>query len=347
MRRMTLKCLYSVLLLVAIGFSACKNESKSNDRHDNIVLVETQKVSTSLVDNQISVSGNIEGNKTVKLGFLVAGKLNCISKSEGESIKTGQLLASLDPENYKIAKDIADANVDQVKDEYDRLNVMYERNSLSKSDFSKVTNGLKQAKAQQRLQAKNLSDTKLFSPINGVLLKKGAEVGEIIGVGLPLFVVSDIHVVKVNAAVPESDLREIHIGNQAEVYISSLDDNFRSKITEIGSMAEPTTRTFTVKVELENPKMLIRPGMTAEIKFDGSKKSESIVIPTSAVLHDVDNSTYVFVANLKTNQAFKRKISIGSIIGDNVEVLSGIVTNESLIVSGQYKLSNGCTIQVK
>jgi len=206
---------------------------------------------------------------------------------------------------------------------------------------------LKVAKAQQRLQAKNLSDTRLYSPISGVLLKKITEEGEIIGVGLPLFVVSEIQTVKVNASVPESDLHYIHIGNGADVYVSALDSTFTGKITEIGSVAEATTRTFTVKIELKNPHKLIRPGMTAEVKIKTDKMRQSITIPANAILHDIDNSSYVFIADTIKNQAFKRKISLGNILDNNIEVFSGLTTGELIIVSGQQKLNNGSLIALK
>lgn len=338
---------YFFLLMAIIGIAGCNRSRTVEDLSNNAITVITQQVKRTSSTKEISVSGNIEGNKTVRLGFMVAGKINFIAAEEGQSISAGQLLASLDSESYGIAKEMADANLDQTQDEYNRLNQMHERQSISESDFSKITNALKVAKAQQRLQAKNLIDTKLYSPINGVLLKKGAEVGEIIGIGLPLFAVSDIHIIKVNASVPESDLHQVLIGNEAKVFVSSLDSSFIGKVTEIGSVAEATTRTFTVKIELQNPNLLIRPGMTAEVKIISGKKTETTSIPANAILHDVDNSSYVFIADTLKKQAFKRKVSLGQIIGDNIEIISGLSQNEVLIIGGQNKVSNGSSITIK
>ncbi|WP_332367629.1 efflux RND transporter periplasmic adaptor subunit [Spirosoma telluris] len=140
--------------------------------------------------------------------------MNFIAADEGQTIRKGQLLASLDPTNYGIAKELADVQVGQVSDEYNRLKLMHDRNSLSDADFAKVNFSLQQAKVQQKLQTKNLSDTKLYAPISGVMLKKMAEVGEITGVGTPLFVVSDISKVNVNAYIPESELHTVRLGNR-------------------------------------------------------------------------------------------------------------------------------------
>ena len=187
----------------------------------------------------------------------------------------------------------------------------------------------------------------MYSTISGVLLKKGTEVGEIINTGMPLFVISDIKIVKVNASVPESDLHQLNIGNEAFVYVSSLDSTFTGKIIEIGSVAEATTRTFSVKIELKNPNLLIRPGMTAEIQIKTGRTEQCICIPTESILHDIDNSSYVYVVDFVKNQAFKRKISLGDISGNNVEVNSGLSFGESVVISGQHKLSNGSIITLK
>lgn len=336
-----------LLLMAVFVISGCNSNKTTNEQTNVSVPVVVKQVIKISVDNEIAVSGNIEGRKTVKLGFLVAGKVNYIAAGEGASLEAGQLLASLDPENYKIAKEMADANLDQVLDDYNRLRMMHERKSVAESDFSKVTNTLKLARAQQRLQRKNLSDTKLYSPIKGVLLKKGTEVGEIIAVGLPVFVVSDIGIVNVNASVPETDLQQVKIGSAAAVYISSIDSTFPGKVVEVGSLAEPTTRSFTVKIELKNPNLIIRPGMTAEIKMMSGRKTDIIAVPGEAVLRDLDNTSYVFVADEVRKQAFRRKISLGRMAGNNIEVTSGVSPNEWVIVGGQHKLNNGSSITLK
>lgn len=295
----------------------------------------------------ISVSGNIEGFKTARLGFMVAGKINYIAAKEGGTIEAGQLLASLDPDNYRIAKEIADASVDQIQDEYNRLTIMHERKSISDSDYSKITSGLRQAKAQQKLQNKNLAETKLYSPIRGVLLKCGVEVGEIIGSGMPLFAVSDIHIVKVNASVPETDLPLIKKGSEAQVYVASVDSTFKGRVAEIGALAEPTTRAFAVKIELPNPGLVMRPGMTAEIKIISGRKTDIIAVPGDAVSRDLDNTAYVFVVDEIKKQVFKRKISLGQISENSIAVVAGLAPDELVVVGGQNKLTDGSSIALK
>jgi RND family efflux transporter MFP subunit len=331
-------------LTVVLGIAGCKGNNQALAGENKAISVITEHAKKTEVSNVINVSGNIEGDKTVKLGFMVAGKINKIFVEEGAAVKSGQLISSLDNESYAMAKEIADAGLSQVQDEYNRLSSMHSKSSISESDYSKVVNALRTAKAQQRLQAKNLEDTKLYSPISGIMLKKGVEQGEIIGQGMPVFVVSDIRKVKVSASIPETELNLIKMNNEAEVYISSLEQTFTGKITQIGSLAEPTTRAFTVKIDLKNDKLKIRPGMTSEIRIKTDGKRSVITLPTESVLREQDNSSFVFVADRTKKQAFKRKVTLGQITGDRIEILSGLNVDEEVVTGGQNNLVNGSLI---
>lgn len=334
-------------LAIIISLYSCRS-----GRHDSVETLEestpinTEKVSFSNSKSQISLSGNVEGNKTVRLGFMVAGKINYISAQEGQNISKGQLISSLDPTSYSIAKAQADIQVNQVSDEYNRLKIMYDRKSISESDFNKVKFTMQQAKQQQKLHGKNLADTRLYSPISGVLLKKMAETGEIIGVGTPLFVVADISKIKVNAYIPENELNNVKLGEQASVFISSLNKTFTGRITEIGSAADATSRAFTLKIELANPDLLIRPGMIAEVLLQSKDTKNILTIPAESILHDTDDQSYVFVVDSTKNKAYKRRVTVGQLINNKIEVKSGVADGDIIVSGGQQKLTDGASISL-
>jgi membrane fusion protein, multidrug efflux system len=331
------------VILLVVGCQSNPNHKIAENVAVSVLTKQAKMVSSN---NEISLSGNIEGNKTVRLGFMVAGKINSISASEGQMVTKGQLLSSLDPTNYAIAKEIADIQVSQVEDEFNRLKEMHDRKSISESDFTKVNFGLQQAKAQQKLHAKNLEETKLYSPINGILLKKMAEVGEITGVGIPLFVVSDIRTVKVSAFIPESELHLFKIGQKATVQVSSLENTFDGKVTEVGSAADVASRAFTVKIELDNPGLQIRPGMIAEVKLTSDQTNEVLALPVGSILHDDNNQSYVFVVDGINGKAFKRDVTLGKLIDGQIEITSGLKVDEMVVCGGQHKLVDGSSISI-
>lgn len=334
----------SQILLVIFILSGCQTKTDRQVPDEVPISVLTVAVSKINAKKEISLSGNIEGYKTVRLGFMVAGKIDYIGTEEGGMVSRKRLLASLDPGSYTIAKELADIQVNQLQDEYNRLKTMYDKNSLSESDFVKISSGLQQALEQQKLHNKNLSETKLFSPIDGVLLKKLAEVGEITGIGIPLFVVSEIRKVKVNAFIPENELHRVKSGQKAKVIVSSLENTFEGKIIEVGSAADPASRTFSVKIEVENPELLIRPGMIAGIFLQTDQNAEMLAIPVEAIQHDFNDQCYVYVADTSKGRAFRRNVSLGNISNDRIEITSGLQEGEIIVTGGQQKLSDGSLI---
>jgi len=342
-----IKPLFYPVVVALMFLLSCKSKKAHSSEMDVLpIAVKAENVQLTPMINEVSVSGNIEGNTTVKLGFMIAGKINFVSNKEGENISQGQLIASLDPTNYSIAKGLADVQVNTATDEFNRSQIIHDRGSLSESDFSKASFSLQQAKLQQQLQQKYLSDTKLNSPISGVLLKRDAEVGEIVGIGSPLFTVADIRKVKMLAYVPEGELHEIKIGQSANVIISSLDKTFTGKVTEVGSTAEATSRAFTIKIEIENPGLLIRPGMIAEARIATNNKRQAILIPAECILQDLSNQSFVFVVDKAQNKAFKRRISFGNMIDNRIIVVSGLTENELVVTGGQKNLTDGALISI-
>jgi RND family efflux transporter MFP subunit len=328
-------------------FASCSSrEAHKSDNNSAAINVKTETVKYAAVAHQVAVSGNVEGNTTVDLSFMVGGKINYVSNHEGEKISQGQLIASLDPANYATAKRLADVQVNITADDFNRLKILYDKGSLSENDFSKISFSLQQAKLQQQLQAKNLSDTRLYSPIGGILLKKQTEVGEVVSVGMPLFVISDIRKVKVLAYIPEGELHEIRIGQTADISIPSLDTTFVGKVKEVGSAADATSRAFTIKIEIENPDLLIRPGMIAEASIATNNKKPAILLPAECIQQDLANQSFVFVVDKAQNKVFKRRVSLGNMIDNKIEVVSGLSDEEVVVTSGQKRLSDGSLISI-
>jgi RND family efflux transporter MFP subunit len=180
-----------------------------------------------------------------------------------------------------------------------------------------------------------------------VLLKKLCEVGEITGVGIPLFVVSDIRKIKVSTYIPENELHNIKIGQSASVTVSALSKVFDGRIAEAGSAADPASRAFLLRIEIDNPGLLVRPGMIAEVKIGSSENKNFLAIPAEALMHDFNDQSYVYVVDNSLGKAFRRNVSPGQLINDKIEITSGLVENEIIVTGGQQNLVDGSQVIIK
>nr|WP_315141988.1 efflux RND transporter periplasmic adaptor subunit [uncultured Flavobacterium sp.] len=337
----------SLMLILILSFASCGDKSKSNSIDSKkIQIVSTEKIVATNSIKRIKLSGNIVGQTTVNLSFMVSGKVDKVFTTEGQSIKKGALLASLDATSYIIARNIANIQVKKATDEYQRLKLMHEKNSLSDSDLKKVEFAVEEAKNNFLMQNKNVIDTRIVSPINGILLTKQCEKGEIIETGRPVLVASDIAKVKVIAYLPESLLGQIQIGQLADVDVAATCKEFKGKVIEIAGVADQATRTFVIKIEVNNPQGIIRPGMIAEVSLAKKAMEPAITVPTSAILNSNDNQAYIFVIDRQKNKAFKRDVTIGTLQDKRIEILSGLSSNEEIVVKGHQKLVDGTSISI-
>lgn len=334
-----------IFATLLIGLLSCtpKNDQKITKEKPSIKIETIRSVSDNYA---LRLSGNIDGKQTVKLGFMVAGKIDQFPVKEGDLVSKGKTLARLEQNQYQIAVNLASLQVKQLTDEHGRLAKMRQKDALAESDFQKIDIGLQQAKEQLKLQQINFNNTTLTSPVNGMVIKKLNQSGEIVAQGYPVIVVSDIRKVNVLAYVPEQDLQFVKIGQQTDVTIQALGKTFKGIVQEVGGMAEATTRAFTVKVEVDNPDYLIRPGMIAQVSIQTTQERDVIAVSAQSILKDIDGKTYVYLYDEAKGTVFKRFISVGNVLGKRVEVTNGLVQGDKIVVSGQYRLSEGTDVEL-
>jgi membrane fusion protein (multidrug efflux system) len=339
-------------LLFFMLFYSCKPAGKESplstaDPDSVRTPVTVMAMTHSTGNDRLSFSGSTEAKTTVNLGFMVGGRVSRVLVEEGTTVSKGQLIADLETTDYALALDIANANLQKVQDEFDRLTILQGRGSLPASDHVKVTASLNEIKARQKQAVKSLNDSRLYSPISGIVSRKGTNPGEVISPGMSLFSIVDINPIRVVVAVPESEIGQVRIGQPAKVEIPALGSSFSGTVRIIGPVADPNTRSYTIKIDLPNPHFLIRGGMIATAALPSSHKASGLLLPAEAVLHDIDLTTYVFIADRAKNTAFKRKILVGALYDNKIEVGSGLNENELVVIGGQQKIQDGSLIQIK
>lgn len=334
-----------IIPTLVLTLISCKPDSKTTaTKEKSSVKLET--ISSESDTYSLNLSGNIDGRQTVKLGFMVAGKIDQFPVKEGELVTQGKTLARLEQNQYQIAVNLASLQVKQLSDEHARLSKMRQKDALSESDFQKIDIGLQQAKEQQKLQQINFDNTNLKSPVNGMVIKKLNQAGEIVAQGYPVVVVSDIRKVNVLAYVPEQDLQYIKIGQETTVNIQALGKTFTGIVQEVGGMAEATTRAFTVKIEVDNPDYAIRPGMIAQVQIRTSEARAILSVLAQSVLKDIDGKTYVYLYDATKGTVYKRFITLGNVLGKRIEVSNGLAAGDQVVISGQHAISEGVEVKI-
>lgn len=251
---------------------------------------------------------------------------------------------TVDQNTYQQALDAKSIAESKIKSAQSQLHAAEAQISMTDAQVSASSAQVAAYDAQLDAAKNNLGDTVLTSPIDGVVLQKISEKGETISAGYPVVAIGDISSVYAEIGVTDETVNQIQKGQIAEVYIYGLNETITGVVYEINSLADTTTRTFPVKIKIDNAEGKLKPGMVCrvEIPMDNIK---SIFVPIDSVIHFAEGSA-VFVLN-EDNTVSKKIVTTGEITGDKIQIYSGLQSGDVIITKGQFTLHDGDTVQIE
>lgn len=203
---------------------------------------------------------------------------------------------------------------------------------------------LEQAQAQIDLSRSKIEDTTLHSPVSGTVVKKLTEEGEMAAPGYPTLVLGELSQLEVEIGVPDKIISQIKVGTKVRVMIKGLDKEVQGTIDGIDEAADLETRTFPVRVKIDNSKREIKPGMIANVIIN-MEKVTAITVPIDAIIDNAEG-TFLFIYDQTNEMVNRREIQTGKVFGDLIEVTEGLDPGEAVVVEGQFRLNDGEKVRI-
>lgn len=367
------------------------------EKNSGEYVFETTTVSKGEVSNTITATGTLEATNTVVVGTQVSGVIEKIYVDFNSVVEKGDLLAELDKSTLQFSLENSEAEVSNAQAEFDyqesnykRMQELYSKDLLSDSDYDLATfnykkseASLKSAKANLKRAEKNLAYAMIYSPINGVVQNCAVEEGQTVvsSMSTPeLFtIVNDLTVMQVEANIDEADIGQVKQGQRVEFSVDAFpEDTFQGEISQV--RLQPTEAsnviTYPVIIKVDNPKLKLKPGLTASIVTYVEEASDILIVSSQATSFTPDqdllrmymvslmkkqDSTNTRNDDNKTNtpQAPSKDgkdlddshklvwvkngdnihptiIEIGIEDGSNIEVVSGLEENREVLTSFTY-----------
>lgn len=330
-------------LLVLITLVGCQSKSENPQSENKPVKVKVMQIAASAMNKDKCFSGTVEEEKGTALSFSVMGTVNELHVGLGQRVKKGQLIATLDTQSMQSSYNAAKATLQQAEDGYRRMKELFDKGSLPEIKWVEAQSGLQQARAMEEIAAKSLKDCQLYAPYSGVIAQTNVEVGQNVAPGIPVAKLISEGLMKVKIAVPETEIARMALQQKAEITVPALGgQTFTGVITEKGIVANPLSRSYEVKIRLENSDPKLMPGMVTEVVLEQAEASSLCVIPASVVQLDEKNRSFVWVN--EGGKARKQIICCDKFTANGVTVVSGLSDGDTLIIEGQQKVSEGTPI---
>jgi cobalt-zinc-cadmium efflux system membrane fusion protein len=330
---------------------------------DQLSHIQIVPVRTSAFETELRTTGTVDwdNDRTSQAITQVSGPITRILVDTGVRVAAGQpLLYVASPDvtaafaNYRKAQN----KVDLSKRNLDRSRDLLEHKAIAQRDFDQVQADYNDAMTDletasqalrilgvppKEIEAALQSDTvrpelPMRAPITGTIVQKLVNPGQVIQAGsTAAFVISNVSTVWVQAHVYEQDLSKVRVGDEADVKTGAFPTTFHGKVTYIGNILDPATRTTPVRIVTGNPNGFLKKDQFVDVVMRDKAQRQAIVVPTSAVLYDPENLPFVYV-QVEQGKFAQRPITLGAQHGDVTEVVKGVTDSDRVVAQGSLFL---------
>ena len=333
------------LLLLGCGSDEGQAQAEPDKPQEQRINVTIREVRPTPIKDVLILPGETQPWQDVSLAADQGGRVEWIGPQEGDRIKKGDLLAKIDVSALKAALDNAQAAHRLSRNLYDRRKNLYDRKIISREELDTARTDVEVKLGSVRQAKVQYEHGFLHSPIDGVVNRLHVDPGEYVRQGEPVADLVNVEKIKIEVNVPELDVRFLKVGQQAMVRVDAFKEHTYIGTVEFVAMkADPATKTFRVKVVIENTEGRVRPGMIARLAFLRQVIPDALVAPLFALV-DKGGERLVFVEKDGVVQA--RTVSLGVIEGDVIQITEGLEEGDHLIVTGQTEIEDGTKVQVQ
>jgi len=353
--------LCATLSASALLLSGCKPQSNAAATQVPVAVV-VMTLEPTRINDAIELDGTVAPSQQVNLIARVAGNLDAVHYKDGEWVKKGQLLFTIEQPPYRDQLKLNQARLDQAKSDYARQKELLKENANSQANVETSLSNLQQAEANVDIAKTNLNYTEVRAPFDGVVGRRQVDPGNFVGAtagGTVLATIMQISPIYVNASIGENEA--IRIRRQQSAMNKDVSKSVGKTLVQaqlqgesvasetgvldfIDHQLNQTSGTVAVRGVFPNQNRHLIPGFYAKLTIMASEGRNALVIPRS-ILQTDQQGEYVFVISAD-NIAHRRTITTSILPGENVEVKQGLQSGEKIVTEGYTKLSDGQAVQI-
>jgi membrane fusion protein, multidrug efflux system len=340
----------AVLFLILLSVGGCERsgsdaQPETNHNPPRVPRVSVLRVLPSPIRDILLLPGETEAWKDVQVSADTGGRVEWIGPREGSPVKKNSLLAMIDVSALKAALDRAEATYKLADELYQRRKKLFDRKIINQEELDHSLTERTLALGSLRQVRVEHERGCIRSPIDGLVNYLYEEEGEFVDRGKPVVDLVNVDRIKINVNVPELDVRYLKVGQKVEVRVDAFPEiRLLGTIDFVSYKADPATKTFPVRVLIENSGHRIRPGMIVRVRFLRRIIKDALTAPLFALV-DKGGERFLFVE--KDGVVHAREVTIGIIEGDRVQITDGLRTEDHVIVTGQTEVEEGMKVQAR
>lgn len=355
----TLMIILILALLAGIAAWRIYNSQQQASLIIQPLAVTTAEGKQTQKPNTFKLTGTVEGLTSAIISSRFDGKLDQVFVEDGQAVEKGATLLTLDTVELSNAVRIAQNNVRQTEAnfntaqaDYQRYYNLYAKNAATKQQLESaeahmITSRTEVDNAYANLNnaQKQIADGSILSPVTGVVANKAATIGQVVSPGTALLTVEQMDQVYVVVNIEQRDITAAKPGANVAITVDAYPGQvFTGTVAVINPVAGNESRMFRVKIKVDNPGQLLKPGMFTQATLTSGEPQSVLAVPRTAIMVQ-KGLHYVYVAI--NGQAKKTLVETGDLIGDLIEVKTGLQPGMAVVIDNLDKIKDGDALVTK
>ncbi|MDU2064580.1 MAG: efflux RND transporter periplasmic adaptor subunit [Sporomusaceae bacterium] len=320
---------------------------------EEAVVVRTAVIGKNGAAQGYTYAGEVKGRYESQLAFQVNGKIIKRNVQLGSAVQAGDILMQIDSRDLQQTVNSSSAQVYSAESQrvlaesnLNRYQQLLDKGAISRAQYDQYVNaynvavaGVRQASAQYVQGENQLDYSYLKADKSGVISAITAEAGQVVSAGQVVVTVVQDGEREIEISVPENRVEELRRAGTIQISFWALPGvTAAGQVREIAPMADPTTRTFKVRISVTNPPEAMKLGMTAAVTILGDSVQQTVAVPLAAIYQDGDTPKVWVVEN---DIVTLRPVQIGNFGNGTVQVVGGLQAGEQIVTAGVHKLKEG------
>ena len=293
---------------------------------------------------EVTAVGTLRADETVMVRPEIAGRVETIHFREGQKVRQGETLVTLDQEEYQAQLASSAAQLALEQSSYRRLQDMDRQQLASQQNLDEAKAKLDTARAQQELNRVRLSKTVIRAPFDGMIGLRKISPGAYVKPGDDIVALESLGAMKLDFRVPETYLARLAVDQRLAARVDAYpEQSFEGTIYAIEPALDEETRTVLLRARLPNPHNQLRPGLFARVSLILERRENALVVPEQAIV-PVGQTTFVY--RVVDGKAVMTPVKLGLRRPGLVEILEGLSAGDLVVTDGQLKIRDGAAVQV-
>ncbi|SKB84912.1 efflux RND transporter periplasmic adaptor subunit [Dyadobacter psychrophilus] len=331
------------LLLAALG--ACKEEKKVEET-DSTIPVKIISSAALTQSQPVQTSGLLGSENEAHLSFKIGGIIQAVLVKEGDRVRRGQLLATLNATEIAAQMAQAEENFLKAKRDAQRTQNLFRDSVNTKEQLENSLTSLNVAEKQLEIVRFNLLQAKIYATTDGVVIQKLQNAGEQVEGGTPVLFISSTSnkdwVIK--CGLTDKDWTKLKGGEKAEIVFDAYPQTFSGSIATLSQGSDAGSGLYQAEIRLDKQPAKLANGLFAKVSIYPKQKTEMISVPMDALIEGESDSAFVFVAD--NGKALKKQVKIAFLEGEKAFILSGVDAGAKIIREGSAYLADGSAIKI-